>query len=46
MLVLKSRDEALGPYRRIERWILAMGIVALAASMLGGLWLSRSAASR
>jgi hypothetical protein len=45
-LLLRSRDEALGPYRRIERWILAMGAAALAASLLGGRWLGRSEALR
>jgi hypothetical protein len=44
-LLLKSRDEAIEPYRRIERWIVTIGLVAVGASILGGLWLARSSAA-
>jgi hypothetical protein len=41
VLLLRSWDDAVGPYRRIERGLLAIGVVALAGAILGSVWLSR-----
>jgi hypothetical protein len=41
VIVIKSRDEAVGPYLRIQRGLLVIGAVALAGAMLGGLWFWR-----
>lgn len=43
-ILVRSHDEAIGPYRRIERGTMAIAIVMLAAAILGSLWLSRRAA--
>jgi hypothetical protein len=38
-IILKSRDEAIGPYLRMQRGLLVLGVVALGGVFLGALWL-------
>jgi hypothetical protein len=41
-IIVKSRDEAIGPYVRIQRGLVVIGVAALALVLLGGVWLSRT----
>ncbi len=45
-IIVKSRDEAAGPYARIERGLLITGLAALVAVLLSGVWLSRRASAK
>jgi hypothetical protein len=40
-VIMKSRDEAIGPYVRVERGLIAIGLGAAAATLLGVFWLFR-----
>jgi hypothetical protein len=40
-IIVKSKDEAIGPYVRIQRGLLIIGVAALAMVLLSSLWLSR-----
>ena len=44
-VVLKSRDEAIAPFQRIQRGLLVVGLVTLVAAALGALWLTRALAA-
>jgi hypothetical protein len=41
-IVLKSQDEALAPFRRIQRGLLTLGILTLVAAALVAVWLART----
>jgi tRNA A-37 threonylcarbamoyl transferase component Bud32 len=41
-IIVKSKDEAIGPYVRIQRGLVVIGVSALALVLLGGLWMSRT----
>jgi hypothetical protein len=38
-IILKSRDEAIGPYLRMQRGLLILGVIALGGVLLGAVWL-------
>ncbi len=40
-ILVKSKDEAIGPYARIQRGLLVIGVAALALVLLGSVWVSR-----
>jgi hypothetical protein len=40
-IILKSREEAIGPYLRMQRGLLVLGVVALGGVLLGAAWLWR-----
>jgi hypothetical protein len=41
-IIVKSKDEAIGPYVRIQRGLVVIGVSALALVLLTSLWLSRT----
>jgi hypothetical protein len=41
-IVVKSRDEAIEPYRGIERGVVGIGILAVALAIFGSVWLWRT----
>ncbi len=41
-IIVKSRDEAIGPYVRIQRGLVVIGVAAFALVLLGGVWLSKT----
>jgi Protein kinase domain/Double sensory domain of two-component sensor kinase len=43
-VIAKSRDDALEPFRGIQGGLVAIGLVAVAAALAAGLWLSRAIA--
>ena len=43
-VVLKSREDAIAPFRRIQRGLLGVGVITLIAAALGALWLTRTLA--
>jgi Protein kinase domain/Double sensory domain of two-component sensor kinase len=45
-IIVKSRDEAIGPYVRIQRGLVVIGVAALALVLLSGVWLSRTVTQR
>jgi hypothetical protein len=45
-ILVKSREEAAGPYARIERGLLMTGLAALVAVLLSAVWLSRRSAAK
>jgi Protein kinase domain len=44
-VILKSRDEAIEPYRRIQTGLVIIGLAAMIAVILGSYWLTRSVAN-
>jgi len=38
-ITIKSRDDAIGPYRRIQRGVLVIGLLGIAAAIAGSLWI-------
>ena len=44
-VILKSRDEAIEPYRRIQNGLIVIGLAAAAAVILGSYWLTRTVAT-
>jgi hypothetical protein len=44
-VIAKSQDDALEPFRRIQRGLLAIGLAAAAAAIAASLWLSRAIAA-
>ena len=38
-ITIKSRDDAIGPYRRIQRGLLVIGLLGIAAAVAGSLWI-------
>jgi serine/threonine protein kinase len=45
VIVLNTQDDVMQPFRSIESRLLLIGVVGLAAAILGSLWLSRQTAA-
>ena len=41
-IVLKSRDEAMAPFRRIQDGVLVIGLLCAAVAAVGSLWIART----
>jgi len=41
-VILKSRDEAIEPYRRIQQGVLVLGLLAAAVAAAGSIWIART----
>jgi len=41
-VILKSRDEAIEPYRRIQQGVLILGLLAAAVAAAGSIWIART----
>ena len=44
-VILKSRDEAIEPFRRIQNGIVLIGLLCAAVAAAGSLWIARTAIS-
>jgi hypothetical protein len=40
-IIVKSRDDAMGPYLRIQRAVIVIGLLVLVVAVLGVLWISK-----
>ncbi|HEY6362874.1 MAG TPA: serine/threonine-protein kinase [Vicinamibacterales bacterium] len=45
-IIVKSRDDAIAPYLRLQRWLVAIGLLAVTGAVLGGVWFSRMVTRR
>ena len=41
-VILKSRDEAIEPFRRIQKGILMIGLLSAAIAAAGSIWIART----
>jgi hypothetical protein len=41
-IIAKSRDDALEPFRGVQRGLLAIGLLVAAAAFLARMWMSRA----
>jgi hypothetical protein len=46
VIAIKSRDETVGPYRRIQQGLLVIAVAGVAAAVTGGLWIAAAAQRR
>jgi hypothetical protein len=45
VIVLKSRDEAIAPFRRIQDGVIVIGLLCAAVAAAGSLWIARTLAA-